>query len=216
MGWGGTLAPRLLSDSHVLHRTLLICSTAPPHLAALGLHACRARGAQNFELDLVADLVDLRVDAKHHGAQHAVSSEPVVEEVDEEHDLDDAADPRLDVRVVRHLDLLIDPIEGVEDTVATECDDVQTGAPIFAQAFTITEDVLWHHRKTLDKLREGPQDLEDGVLVRQEHRGRPTWDEDHRQVARVQPPLVGSIKLVEQDQHDDGRADVRQLEEDQI
>mmetsp|Transcript_71164 Transcript_71164/g.212239 ORF Transcript_71164/g.212239 Transcript_71164/m.212239 type:complete len:202 (-) Transcript_71164:259-864(-) len=171
---------------------------------------------EDLHLDLVTDLVDLRVDRKHHGPQHAVAREPEVEEIKEEHDFNNSTDPGLDVRVVRHLDLLVDPIQRVEDAVATQRDDVQAGTPITAKTLSVAEDVLWYHRKTFNELGEGPQHLKHGVLVGEQEGGGGAREDDHGQVAGIMPSLIGHIHLPEEEQHDDGGADVRQLEENEV
>merc|ERR1719215_580175 len=83
--------------SHLLHGTFLLCLASPAHLATLVLDTLRAGRAKNLQFNLVTDLVDLGIDGQDHGSQHAVTGKPVVQEVDEEEDLDDATKPRLNV-----------------------------------------------------------------------------------------------------------------------
>mmetsp|Transcript_34365 Transcript_34365/g.91026 ORF Transcript_34365/g.91026 Transcript_34365/m.91026 type:complete len:220 (+) Transcript_34365:238-897(+) len=203
--------------SHILHRALILSLPTPPHLPALGLDALLPRGgAQDLHLHLVTDFVDLGVNGEDHGPKHAVSGEPEVQEVDKEHDFDDAADPGLDVAVVRHLDLLVDPIECIEDSVSTERDNVQACSPVTAAALAVAEDVLRHHSEALHELGERPQHLQHGVLVCEEDRGGRAGQNDHRQVARVVPAFIRGVQLIEEEEHEDRGGYVRQLEEHEI
>mmetsp|Transcript_39199 Transcript_39199/g.100178 ORF Transcript_39199/g.100178 Transcript_39199/m.100178 type:complete len:339 (-) Transcript_39199:53-1069(-) len=209
-------APLYSGGSYILHWALLLGLPAPAHLATLSLHAHGAGRPEDLHLDLVTDFVDFRIHGEHHGAQHAVAGESVVEEVDKEHDLDDAANPRLDVRVVRHLDLLVDPVQGVEDPVTAERNHIKAGAPIPAAFIAVAKNVLWHHSEALNELRKRPQNLQDGILIGEKDGGSGAREDDDCQIASVVPTFVSFVELIEQNENDDGCSNVRQLEEDEV
>mmetsp|Transcript_93355 Transcript_93355/g.263513 ORF Transcript_93355/g.263513 Transcript_93355/m.263513 type:complete len:233 (+) Transcript_93355:349-1047(+) len=104
----------------------------------------------------------------------------------------------------------------VKDAVAAETDDVKSGAPVALAPLAVTEDVLRHHRETLEKLRERPQHLDARIGLRQEQGRNDAGHDDDRKTARVVPPLVSSVEPQEEAEHDDGRGDVGKLEEDEV
>mmetsp|Transcript_77901 Transcript_77901/g.209088 ORF Transcript_77901/g.209088 Transcript_77901/m.209088 type:complete len:238 (-) Transcript_77901:2-715(-) len=117
---------------------------------------------------------------------------------------------------MRHLDLLVYPIQRIKHPVPPQHDDVQVGTPILSDALTITEDVLRHHREPLDELRESPQDLEHRVVAGQQKGCCGTRHQDNCQIAGIIPAIVGFIKHVEKSQNKDGGEYVRQLKEHEV
>mmetsp|Transcript_112129 Transcript_112129/g.219833 ORF Transcript_112129/g.219833 Transcript_112129/m.219833 type:complete len:147 (-) Transcript_112129:262-702(-) len=116
---------------------------------------------------------------------------------------------------MRHLDLLVDPVEGIEDAVPAQGDDVQA-RPHLVPVLAVTEDVLRDHGEAFDELREGPEHLQHGVLAGEEHRGGDARDDDDCQIAGVVPAFVRGAESVEEPEDDHGRQDVCELEEHQV
>mmetsp|Transcript_20315 Transcript_20315/g.48184 ORF Transcript_20315/g.48184 Transcript_20315/m.48184 type:complete len:290 (+) Transcript_20315:104-973(+) len=202
--------------SNVLHGSFLFLLAPPSHLTAFRLDPLRPSGAEHFGLHLVAYLVDLGVHFEHERPQDAVAGKPIIQEIKEEHDLDQPTNPGLDVRVPRHVDLLVDPVQRIEHSVAPKHHHVEASAQIFVDPLPVAEDVLRHHGKALNELRERPEHLHEGIVIGQEQSGKSTGHQDDRHIAGVVPASIGAVELVEEDQHDNGRGDVRELEEDQV
>ncbi len=97
-------------------------------------------------VNLRCDEILIAIGAEFVNTQFVPAWKPIVQEVKEEHDLHNATNPGLNVRVARHVDLaghfsdeqhessqcpdlLVDPIECIEYSVAPEHDNIKAGAP---------------------------------------------------------------------------------------
>mmetsp|Transcript_19338 Transcript_19338/g.45384 ORF Transcript_19338/g.45384 Transcript_19338/m.45384 type:complete len:230 (+) Transcript_19338:546-1235(+) len=120
------------------------------------------------------------------------------------------------VGVLRQVHLLVDPIGRVEDPVTAQRHNVQTHADIPRAPVTVTEYVLWDHCKTLQELREAPEDFHYGELAREKNRRRCTWDQNDGQTARVLLALVRLVKYAEDQESDHRGSNVGDFEEDEV
>merc|ERR1712070_579817 len=154
-------------NSDILHRTCLIFTTfaSSAHLASFRLLTLHSGRAQNFHLHLVSNLIDLAVNRQHCRSQHAVARESVVQEVNKQQDLNDTGDPRLNVRVMWHLYLLVDPVQRVEHPVTTKGDDVEVDTPVFLPLLPVAEYVLRHHCEALEEFGKCPRHFQNGVFA---------------------------------------------------
>lgn len=73
----------------------------------------------------------------------------VQKKICEEQDLNKARDPRVDIRVVRHGDFLVNPVASIKDAVETDGDDEENDAWFALVRLTVAEHVLGNQRHGL-------------------------------------------------------------------